>query len=144
MRSSINKRKRNNNSNLKRKKCYPIGNKISVIKTLSNNNYIKFIKEDYRKEAINKLKHYSNSGVYFIYVDKINEGYSFKGIYKRGPSEINHICNKIFGIPNAPLILSYENFYILIEGEKGDFTFSKLNNIDVLSFQKSILLIKNK
>ena len=79
-----------------------------------------------------------------IYVDKINEGYSFKGIYKRGASEVNHICNKIYGIPNTPLLLSYEKFYILVEKEDKGFEFRKLRDINVFSFVKTILLIKNK
>ena len=90
------------------------------------------------------MKARPNNGVYFIYVDKVNEGYSFKGIYKRGPSEINHICNKIYGIPNTPLMLSYEKFYILVENEDKKFEFKKLRDINVLSFIKTILLIKNK
>ena len=125
--------------NLKR-----IGNKISLINTLLNNNLILFQKNNHQKEAIEKLKSRSNNGVYFIYVDKINEGYSFKGIYKRGASEVNHICNKIFGIPNTPLMLSYEKFYILVENDNKNFEFKKLRDINVLSFIKTILIIKNK
>ena len=121
-----------------------IGNKISIINTLLNNNLLLFQKEHHQHEAIEKLKSRPNNGIYFIYVDKVNEGYSFKGIYKRGPSEINHICNKIYGILNAPLTLSYENFYILVENEDKKFEFKKLRDISHLSFFKTILLIKNK
>ena len=121
-----------------------IGNKIAVINTLLNNNLILFQKNNHQKEAIEKLKARPNNGVYFIYVDKTNEGYSFKGIYKRGASEVNHICNKIFGIPNTPLMLSYERFYILVENDNKNFEFRKLRDINVLSFIKTILLIKNK
>ena len=120
------------------------GNKISVINTLLYNNLILFQKNIHQKEAIEKLKARPYNGVYFIYVDKINEGYSFKGIYKRGASEVNHICNKIFGIPNTPLMLHYESFYILVENDYKSFEFKKLSDINVLSFIKTILLIKNK
>ena len=128
-----------NKENLKK-----IGNKIALLNTLLNNSLILFQKVNHKKEAIEKLKTRPNNGVYFIYVDKVNDGYSFKGIYKRGPSEINHICNKIFGIQNTPLILSYEKFYILVENEDKNFEFKKLKDINVLSFVKTILLIKNK
>ena len=121
-----------------------IGNKIAVLNSLLNNNLILFQKASYQQEAIEKLRSRQNNGVYFIYVDKVNEGYSFKGIYKRGTSEINHICNKIYGIPNSPLILLYEKFYILVENVDKTFEFKKLNDINVFSFIKTILLIKNK
>jgi hypothetical protein len=121
-----------------------LGNKLSILNTLLNNDLILFQKIYHQKEAIEKLKTRPNNGVYFIYVDKVTEGYSFKGIYKRGPSEINHICNKIYGIPNTPLMLSYEKFYILVENEEKKFEFKKLRDINVLSFIKTILLIKNK
>ena len=120
-----------------------IGNKISLLNTLLNNNLIIFQNPYHQQEAIEKLKSRPNNGVYFIYVDKINEGYSFKGIYKRGPSEINHICNKIYGIQNTPLMLSYEKFYILVENDNKNFEFKKLRDINTLSFVKTILLIKN-
>ena len=128
-----------NKGNLKK-----IGNKIAILNTLLNNNLILFQNVNHQKEAIEKLKARPNNGVYFIYVDKVSDGYSFKGIYKRGPSEVNHICNKIFGIQNTPLILSYEKFYILAETEDKNFEFKKLKDINVLSFVKTILLIKNK
>ena len=131
---------KNSTKNTKRK----IGNKISVLNTLLNNNLLLFQKANHQQEAIEKLKSRQNNGVYFIYVDKVNEGYSFKGIYKRGTSEINHICNKIYGIPNSPLILLYEKFYILVENEDKTFEFKKLSDINVFSFLKTILLIKNK
>ena len=131
--------KNSNKDNLKK-----IGNKIAILGTLLNNNLILFQKINHQKEAIEKLKSRPNNGVYFIYVDKVNEGYSFKGIYKRGTSEINHICNKIFVIPNTPLMLSYEKFYILVEKEDNIFEFKKLRDINVPSFIKTILLIKNK
>ena len=121
-----------------------IGNKIALLNTLLNNNSILFQNVQHQREAIEKLKSRPNNGVYFIYVDKINEGYSFKGIYKRGASEVNHICNKIYGIPNTPLMLSYEKFYILVEKEDKNFDFRKLRDINVFSFVKTILLIKNK
>ena len=120
-----------------------IGNKIALLNTLLYNNLIIFQNVHHQHEAIEKLKSRPNNGVYFIYVDKIDEGYSFKGIYKRGPSEVNHICNKIFGIQNTPLMLSYEKFYILVENEDKNFEFKKLRDINVLSFIKTILLIKN-
>ena len=131
---------KNSTKNTKRK----IGNKIAVLNSLLNNNLILFQKPSHQQEAIEKLKSRQNNGVYFIYADKVNEGYSFKGIYKRGTSEINHICNKIYGIPNSPLILLYEKFYILVENEDKTFEFKKLSDINVFSFVKSILLIKNK
>ena len=120
------------------------GNKIALLNTLLNNNLILFQNSQHQHEAIEKLKSRPNNGVYFIYVDKINEGYSFKGIYKRGASEVNHICNKIYGIPNTPLMLSYEKYYILVEKEDKEFEFKKLRDINVISFIKTILLIKNK
>lgn len=119
------------------------GNKNSLINTLLNNNLIIFQNVHHQHDAIEKLKSRPNNGVYFIYVDKINEGYSFKGVYKRGPSEVNHICNKIYGIQNTPLMLSYEKFYILVENDYKSFEFKKLEDINVLSFPKTILLIKN-
>ena len=51
-------------------------------------------------EAINKLKQHTHLGLYFIYAEKINEGFLFKGIYKKGISEVNPICNKIYGVQN--------------------------------------------
>ena len=131
-------------NNIKNNNNKKMGNKISLLNTLLNNNLILFQKPSHQHEAIEKLKARPNNGVYFIYVDKVNEGYSFKGIYKRGPSEINHICNKIYGIPNTPLMLCYEKFYILVENEEKKFEFKKLRDINVLSFVKTIILIKNK
>ena len=121
-----------------------IGNKNAILNSILNNKLIIFQKVHQQHEAVEKLKIRPNNGVYFLYVDKVNEGYSFKGIYKRGPSEINHICNKIYGIPNTPLMLSYEKFYILVENEEKTFEFKKLSDINVLSFAKTILLIKKK
>ena len=118
------------------------GNKLAVMKTLTKNNLIKFSKLNYKLEVINKIKQHSYSGLYFIYVEKTNEGFLFKGLYKRGPSEISNICNKIYGTPNTPLLLSYEKFFILIENNKKEFTLTKLDDI-YNNYGKSILLIKN-
>ena len=119
-----------------------IGNKSAIINTLTKNNIIKFSKSIYKFEAINKIKQHSYSDLYFIYVEKINEGFLFKGLYKRGVSEINNICNKIYGVPNTPFLLFYAKFIILIENNKKEFTLAKLSNI-YNNYGKSILLIKN-
>ena len=126
--------------------CSPInnGNKLAVINTINKNSLLKFSKLNYQIEVINKLKQYSYSGLYFIYVDKINDGFLFKGIYRRGPSEMNHICNKIYGIPNTPLMLSYEKFFILVENNKKEFIMAKPSVLNTFNFTKSILLIKNE
>ena len=89
------------------------GNIFATLNTLHKNSILKYTKLTQQIEAINKLKQHSYSGIYFIYVDKVNEGFLFKGIYKRGVSEINPICNKIYGIQNTPLMISYEKFLIL-------------------------------
>ena len=119
------------------------GNKFAILNTLHKNNLIKFSKLAQQVEAINKLKQYSYLGIYFIYVEKIKEGFLFKGIYKRGLTEINTVCNKIYGVQNTPLMLSYEKFLILIENNKKEFIPVKINEINIINYTKTILLVKN-
>ena len=140
MRNLNQKKNITNNKIIKHKS---IGNKFSILNTLLNNKLIIFPNNEYQIGAVEKMKTLPNSLVYFLYVDKINEGYSFKGIYKKG-FNFRHTCNKIYGISIAPLTLSYEKFYILVENEEKNFNFSNLNKIDNPSFTKTILLIKSK
>ena len=132
------KKKSNNNMNL------ITSNKFSILNTLHKNNIIKYAKLTQKIEAINKLKQYSYLGIYFIFAEKINEGFLFKGIYKRGPSEIHHICNKIYGIQNTPGILNYEKFLIFVENNKNEFNLVKLSSINIINYSKTILLVRNE
>ena len=136
----------NTNKNILNKKTInlrSIGNKFSILNTLLNNMSIVFPNNKIKIGAVEKMKTLPNELIYFLYVDKINEGYFFKGIYKRG-FDFRHTCNKIYGISISPLTLSYEKFYILIENEEKNFIFSNLNKIDNPKFSKTILLIKCK
>ena len=119
------------------------GNIFATLNTLHKNSILKYTKLTQQIEAINKLKQHSYSGIYFIYVDKVNEGFLFKGIYKRGVSEINPICNKIYGIQNTPLMISYEKFLILSENKKNEFLPVKVSSINMINYTNTILLIKN-
>ena len=119
------------------------GNKFAILNSIHKNNLIKYAKLTQQIDAINKLKQHSYLGVYFIYVEKINEGFLFKGIYKRGASEVNPICNKIFGVQNTPLMLSYEKFLILAENNKKEFVPVKLSTINAINYTNAILLVKN-
>ena len=134
---SKNRKKNNNNINL------TTGNKFAILNTIHKNNLIKYTRLTQQIEAINKLKQHSYLGVYFIYVEKVNEGFLFKGIYKRGPSEVNPICNKIYGVPNTPLMLSYEKFLLLAENNKKEFIPIKLSTINVINYSNTILLVRN-
>ena len=138
--SNKNKKK---NSNINVNVNVNIGNKFAILNTIHKNNLIKYTKLTQQIEAINKLKQHLYSGIYFIYVEKINEGFLFKGIYKRGASEINPICNKIYGVQNTPLMLSYEKFLILTENNKKEFIPLKLSSINLINYSNSILLVRN-
>ena len=138
--SNKNKKK---NSNINVNVNVNTGNKFAILNTIHKNNLIKYTKLTQQIEAINKLKQHLYSGIYFIYVEKINEGFLFKGIYKRGASEINPICNKIYGVQNTPLMLSYEKFLILTENNKKEFIPLKLSSINLINYSNSILLVRN-
>jgi hypothetical protein len=133
----------NNSKNKDKKKnlCLNSGNKFAILNTIHKNNLIKYSKLTNQIEAINKLKQNSFLGIYFIYVEKINEGFLFKGVYKKSASETNPICNKIFGVPNSPLYLSYENCLILVENNKKEFIPTKLSLINN-NCTKTILLVR--
>ena len=137
--NNISKNLKNNINNIN----VSSGNKFALLNTLHKNTLIKYAKLTQQIEAINKLKQYSYSGIYFIYVEKIKEGFLFKGIYKRGVSEVNPVCNKIFGVQNTPIALSYEKFLILIENKNKEFIPVKLNTINIINNTKTILLVRN-
>ena len=142
--SNNNNNTNSNNSKNKEKKTNnnlysSTGNKFAVLNTIHKNNLIKFSKLTNQIEAINKLKQNSFLGIYFIFAEKIKEGFLFKGVYKKA-SENNSICNKIFGVQNTPLYLSYENCLILVENNKKDFKPTKLNLINN-NCNKTILLV---
>ena len=63
-----------------------------------------------KKEAINKLKQQTYLGIYFIYTEKIKDKFLFKGIYKKGVSDLNCICNKVYSGTSAPISINYEKF----------------------------------
>ena len=136
-------KKKNSNINVNVNVNINTGNKFAILNTIHKNNLIKYTKLTQQIEAINKLKQHLYSGIYFIYVEKINEGFLFKGIYKRGASEINPICNKIYGVQNTPLMLSYEKFLILTENNKKEFIPLKLSSINLINYSNSILLVRN-
>ena len=131
--------KKNNNINVN----INTGNKLATLNTIYKSSLLKYTKLTQQIEAINKLKQNSYSGVYFIYVDKIDEGFLFKGIYKRGVSEINPICNKICGVQNTPLMISYEKFLILSENNEKEYLPVKVSSINMINYTNTILLIKN-
>ena len=119
------------------------GNKFSIMNTILKNKLLKYSKLTQQIEAFNKLKQFSYLGLFFIYAEKIKEGFLFKGLYKREISEENHICNKIFGIANIPMVLSFEKFLILTENNKKEFVPLKLNGTNLINYTKSIILVKN-
>ena len=135
--STKNNKKSNNNVNL------PSGNKLAILNTIHKNNLLKYAKLTQQIEAINKLKQHTHLGLYFIYAEKINEGFLFKGIYKKGISEVNPICNKIYGVQNIPSILSLEKLFIFTENNKKDFIPIKLSSLNTNNFSKSIILIRS-
>ena len=132
-----NNKKSNNNTNM------PSGNKLAILNTIHKNNLLKYAKLTQQIEAINKLKQHTHLGLYFIYAEKINEGFLFKGIYKKGISEVNPICNKIYGVQNIPSILSLEKLFIFTENNKKDFIPIKLSALNTNNFSKSIILVRS-
>ena len=142
--SNNNNTNSNNSKNIEKKNnnnlYFNTGNKFAVLNTIHKNNLIKFSKLTNQIEAINKLKQNSFLGIYFIFVEKIKEGFLYKGVYKKG-EEISPVCNKICGGQNSPLYLSYENCLILIENNKKEFKPTKLNLINN-NCNKTILLVQ--
>ena len=138
-----NKKIINNNTNLNANINSSTGNKFSIMNTILKNKLLKYSKLTQQIEAFNKLKQFSYLGLFFIYAEKIKEGFLFKGLYKREISEENHICNKIFGVANIPMVLSFEKFLILTENNKKEFVPLKLNGTNLVNYTKTILLVKN-
>ena len=132
-------KKKNNYNNIN----ISTGNKFYTLNTLQKNNLIKFQRPNHQTEAINKLKQQTYLGVYFIYAEKIKEHFLFKGIYKKGVSDLNYICNKIYSGTSAPLSINYEKFLIFIENNKMELILTKLSSISVFNMNKSIILVKN-
>ena len=152
----INQKKNNliNNNNInhhiitKKKNSYnniniSTGNKFSTLNTLQKNHLIKFYRPNHQIEAINKLKQQTYLGVYFIYAEKIKENFLFKGIYKKGVSDLNFICNKIYSGTSAPISINYEKYFIFVENGKMDLILTKLSSVSVFNLNKSIILVKN-
>jgi len=132
-----------NNANLNANVNSATGNKFAIMNTILKNKLLKYSKLTQQIEAFNKLKQFSYLGLFFIYAEKIKEGFLFKGLYKREISEESHICNKIFGVANIPMVLSFEKFLILTENNKKEFVPLKLNGTNLINYTKSILLVKN-
>jgi len=139
----------NNNKHIKeKKKSYNniniiTGNKFSTLNTIQKNNLIKFYRPNHQTEAINKLKQQTYLGIYFIYAEKIKDKFLFKGIYKKGVSDMNYICNKVYSGTSAPISINYEKFFIFIENDKMELIQTKLSSISVFNLNKSIILVKN-
>ena len=133
----------NTNTNLNANINSGTGNKFAIMNTILKNKLLKYSKLTQQIEAFNKLKQFSYLGLFFIYAEKIKEGFLFKGLYKREISEENHICNKIFGVANIPMSLSFEKFLILTENNKKEFVPLKLNGTNLINYTKTILLVKN-
>ena len=132
-----------NNTNLNANINSSTGNKLSIMNTILKNKLLKYSKLTQQIEAFNKLKQFSYLGLFFIYAEKIKEGFLFKGLYKREFSEENLICNKIFGVANIPMALSFEKILILTENNKKEFVPLKLNGTNLINYTKTILLVKN-
>ena len=139
----------NNNSHINKKKnSYNniniiTGNKFSTLNTIQKNNLIKFYRPNHQAEAINKLKQQTYLGIYFIYAEKIKDKFLFKGIYKKGVSDLNCICNKVYSGTSAPISINYEKFFIFMENEKMELIQTKLSSISVFNLNKSIIIVKN-
>ena len=119
------------------------GNKFSTLNTIQKNNLIKFYRPNHQAEAINKLKQQTYLGIYFIYAEKIKDKFLFKGIYKKGVSDLNCICNKVYSGTSAPISINYEKFFIFMENEKMELIQTKLSSISVFNLNKSIIIVKN-
>ena len=139
----------NNNQITKKKNSYNnininSGNKFQTINTLQKNNLIKFYKPNHQIEAIHKIKQQNYLGIYFIYAEKIKDHFLFKGIYKKGVSDLHNICNKIYSGTSAPICINYEKYFIFLENNKMELIQTKLNSINALNSNKSIILVKSE
>ena len=120
------------------------GNKFSTLNTLQKNNLIKFYKPNHQIEAIHKIKQQNYLGIYFIYAEKIKDHFLFKGIYKKGVSDLHNICNKIYSGTSAPICINYEKYFIFLENNKMELIQTKLNSINAFNSNKSIILVKSE